>query len=140
MTMLVFKSNSFVVKYENNQLHLSGSEKLETSEFKTGITEALEFAEKRAIKHWLFDLSEMDCLNEDKITYVLDYLFPQIMIKLGAENFVAVNLSYNCYQKLFSQVGITGMRSYSSFIVMNVFCDVKEAATWLRLEEQTEPI
>ena len=133
--MLVFKSDSFVVKCETEQLHLVCSKKLESDEFKNGLINALNYAQEFEVKHWLFDLRETECLEEEEVKCVFEYFLPKLMTSLGTDNFVSLLLSDMCYQKLLSKVGNSDMRSYNSFIKMNAFCDFEEAVTWLNSQK-----
>lgn len=135
--MLVFNSNSFVVKYEKkkDQLSLRCLNQLQSNDFKGGLIGALAYAQKHEVKYWFLDLSEVSCLNEEEITFVSDCLVPQIMISLGTANFVAVLLSDERYQFLLEKVGRAGLKSFNSFIVLSVFCDKMEARTWLNLQK-----
>ncbi|WP_245539609.1 hypothetical protein [Pontibacter roseus] len=92
---------------------------------------ALEYARRHRVKQWLLDVRQIGELSEEEETWVQLQLFPQIMMYLGADNYIAVVLSERCYAQRVNESGLLGLKSYNSFIIMNTFCHLEDAVAWL---------
>ncbi|MBD1395933.1 hypothetical protein H9Q13_02045 [Pontibacter sp. JH31] len=129
--MEIYKSESFMVQHSEEQLLLRCKKSLHSEEFRAGLTKALQYAREHQIKKWLLDLREIGKLSEADETWVQVQLFPQIMIHLGMKNYVAVVMDERCYANMVDESGLLGLKSYNSFIIINTFYQLEEAASWL---------
>ncbi|MDX5417924.1 MAG: hypothetical protein LPK09_01820 [Hymenobacteraceae bacterium] len=77
------------------------------------------------------DLREIGKLSEAEETWVQVQLFPQIMMHLGMDNYVAVVMDERCYANIVNESGLLGLKSYNSFIIINTFYQMEDAVTWL---------
>ncbi len=132
--MQVFKSDSLNISYDETQdrLFLQCHGEINSNEFREGHLQALRFAREHQVKQWLLDFREIGQLNDEEETWVQVQLFPQIMMSLGTDNYVAIVVDDSCYQKMLSEAGNYGLQSYNSFIIFNTFNDLEAAKQWLR--------
>ncbi|NEM97833.1 hypothetical protein [Pontibacter burrus] len=105
--------------------------------FKEGLLKALEYIREQPVYTWLLDLRAIEGLGEREETWVQVQFFPQLMM-LGHEHYFAIVVSESCYQDLLQDVGIYGLKSYNSFIIINTFCHVADAELWLRNQRLSE--
>jgi hypothetical protein len=132
MRMEVYKTDSLEVNYNlQERLFLHCHAIHNSNEFREGLLVALDFARKNQIKQWLLDFREIGELSENEETWIQVQLFPQIMMSLGTDNYMAIVVSENCYQYLLGEAGLLGLKSYNSFIIINYFSDLNEASAWL---------
>lgn len=129
--MEVYKSESCVVEHIEEHLSLRCSKVLHSGEFREGLLKALQYARDNQIKKWLLDLREIGKLSEAEETWVQVQLFPQIMMHLGMDNYVAVVMDERCYANIVNESGLLGLKSYNSFIIINTFYQMEDAVTWL---------
>ncbi|MFD2245171.1 hypothetical protein [Pontibacter ruber] len=130
--MEVYKTDSFEVDYDpQERLFLQCHAMPDSQEFRRGLLVALEFAKSHQVKQWLLDFREIGELNEQEETWIQVQLFPQIMMSLGMDNYMAVVVSEKCYDYLLKEAGLLGLKSYNSFIIINYFFDLAEASAWL---------
>ena len=136
--MLIYNSDSVKVKYDEVQdvLFLNCLKSFSPEEFKSGMERALQHAYKHTIKRWILNVNNIGVLNEEAEKWLQLNLFPKIMSRLGADNFMAVVLSEHRYKALLSEAGLIGLKSYNSFIRLNTFCKEDDALLWLG----TEPV
>ncbi|RAU81936.1 hypothetical protein [Pontibacter arcticus] len=102
-----------------------------TDDFKRSLLQALECAKANHIKEWLLDFKAIGKLEEEEEAWIYSTFFPQLMIQLGSDNFMAMLLSESCYQHLLAEVGKLGLMSCNTFIKFNNFCEEQEALAWL---------
>lgn len=132
--MEVCKSNTCAVACERGRLVLKCGHGMQSSDFRECLMKALRYAREHAIKQWLFDVRQIGKLSEDEETWVQAQLFPQIMMYLGTDNYVAVVVDEQCYNDMVNDAGPLGLKSYNTFVIINTFCRVEEAQAWLDLK------
>ncbi|WP_242928309.1 hypothetical protein [Pontibacter vulgaris] len=103
-----------------------------SEEFREGHLQALRFAKAHNLKQWLLDYRSIGELSEEEESWVQVQLFPQIMMSLGSDNYVAIVVAENCYQRMLNEAGSYGLQSYNSFVIFSTFCDIEEAKAWLK--------
>lgn len=132
--MEVYNSGSLEVGFDVDQewLYLKCLDQPHSNEFRDSLEKALGYAEEHQVKQWLLDFREIGSLNEDEDSWLQSYLFPKIMMRLGTGNYIGIVLSEKCYNALLSEAGKFGLKSYNSFIRINTFCVVQQAAKWLK--------
>ncbi|TPE46022.1 hypothetical protein [Pontibacter mangrovi] len=137
--MEVFKAASLEVRAENenSRLRLRCFNKHNPDEFKTGLMEALAYAEKHRIKHWLLDLREIGELEDEEEAWLQRYLFPCMIQKMKDGNYIAMVLSKLCYYRLLERAGKLGLESYNEMIVLKVFFELHKAQKWLNSKSET---
>jgi hypothetical protein len=129
--MQLYKSDTCVVDFGDNRLVFQCRGKMKPEQFREALMKALRFARDHHIKQWLLDLREIGKLSEEEEAWVQVQLFPQIMMHLGTDNYLAVVVDERCYADMVSESGLLGLRSYNSFIVINTFSQLPEAIAWL---------
>ena len=129
--MELYKSDTCVVEFSNSRLMFQCRSKMESEQFRDAFMKALRFAREHHVKKWLLDLREIGKLSEEEEAWVQVQLFPQIMMHLGTDNYLAVVVDERCYDDMVSESGLLGLRSYNSFILINTFSQLEEAIAWL---------
>jgi hypothetical protein len=131
--MEVYRKNSIAIEHgvAEGRLVLRCLHALDSEEFREGLLKALQYARQFHIKQWLLDLREIGKLSEEEETWVQVQLFPQIMMHLGTDNYVAVVVDEGCYESMVVESGLLGLKSYNSFIILNTFSNVEDATAWL---------
>jgi hypothetical protein len=129
--MDVFKSDTCLVEHTEGRLLLRCRKVLNSDEFREGLLLALQYAREHHIKKWLLDLREIGKLGDAEETWVQVQLFPQIMMHLGMDNYVAVVMDERCYANMVDETGLLGLKTYNSFIIINTFYQLQDAADWL---------
>jgi hypothetical protein len=131
--MNVHKSELIIVDLDEDNARLSlkclGDVLFE--EFKDCLEKALYYADKHHIKQWLLDFTAIGNLDEEHDAWLQTYLYPKIMMQLGSSNYVAIVLSDKCYGTLYAEAGMSGLKSYNSYIIINTFCEMNLAIDWL---------
>lgn len=140
--MLIYSSESFLVKYNQLQdtLMLDCLKTLHLNEFKEGMDEALLFATGNQVKRWVLNVKNIGNLEEEQESWLQYHLYPQLMSSLGADNFIAVVLSDQCYEALLVEAGRLGLKSYNTFIKLNTFHAEEDALQWLSSESLSSMI
>lgn len=131
--MNIYKTSSLEISCneEQKRLFLRCLDELSSKEFREGLVEALECAEKYNIKQWLLDLREIGELDEDEEVWLQRYFFPNLMAKLGTGNYVAMVLSEKCFKMLLHEAGKYGLESYNELIIIKNFYELEDASNWL---------
>jgi hypothetical protein len=131
--MTVYNSETLEVVFDVvlKRLFIKCHHNLNSAEFREGHLLALQFAKEHQIKQWQMNYSAIGELSDEDDTWVQTIFFPQLMILLGTNNYIAVILSDKCYYRLFDEVGKYGLKSYNSYIILNTFCDTEAADKWL---------
>ena len=131
--MEVYRKKSIDIEHRvaEGRLILRCLHSLDSEEFREGLLKALQYARQFRIKQWLLDLREIGKLSEEEETWVQVQLFPQIMMHLGTDNYVAVVVDEGCYESMVDESGLLGLKSYNSFIILNTFSNVEDAVAWL---------
>jgi hypothetical protein len=129
--MEFYKSDTCVAEFNDCRLMFQCRGKLVSEQFREALMKALRFAKDHHVKQWLLDLREIGKLSEEEETWVQVQLFPQIMMHLGMDNYLAVVVDERCYDDMVSESGLLGLKSYNSFIVINTFSQLPEAIAWL---------
>ncbi len=99
-------------------------------DFRLGLLQALEHVKHDRRNLWLFDLRKIDALSEEEESWCQAQFFPQLMM-LGQENYIAIVVSEKCYQGMLQEVGLYGLKSYNSFIIIDTFFHIPDAQDWL---------
>lgn len=131
--MKVYSTNSLEVMSDEAQgrLHLICSGSFSSTDFRDSLLAALQFAGEHHVKQWLLDYTAIGALDETEETWLHTHLFPRIMMTMGTDNYVAIVLSERCYQTLLGDVGLFGLQSCNSFIIINTFPHTEQALVWL---------
>lgn len=129
--MKLYSSQSCQVEHIAERLEIMCSPGLESRAFRYSMMKALRYARSHMIKQWLYDLRSIGRLSEEEETWVQVQLYPQMMLHMGANNHVALVIEVRDYQEMVQELGISGLESCNSFIIMNTFCDKQEAVDWL---------
>ncbi len=131
--MILCKNSTLEVIFDPVQVRLcvACGHSFQSDDFRNSLLEALAFARKYQVKHWLLDLRAIGELSEADETWVYAQLFPEIMMQLGTGNYMAMLLSQPCYERLLEETGQNGLTSMNSFVILRNFYDPAEAAAWL---------
>ncbi|MBF9254690.1 hypothetical protein I2I11_15400 [Pontibacter sp. 172403-2] len=131
--MMISRNNTSEVRFDplHDRLQVHCSRSFDSAGFRSSLLEALTFAKAHYVKHWLLDLREIGELSEEDETWVYAQLFPEMMMTLGEENYLAVLIPEPCYQHLLKESGAEGLTSYNSFIIIHNFYEPEKAHAWL---------
>lgn len=131
--MQLFQAKPISVKLsgDNQRIEVACANVPEFDVFREAFLKALDYRKTHSIKHWLLDFRKIDELREDEETWLQVQFFPQLMM-LGEENYFAMVVSEECYDRMLRESGTNGLRSYNSFIIINTFNNLEEAENWLR--------
>ncbi|MFD1188716.1 hypothetical protein [Pontibacter rugosus] len=113
-------------------LELKYNQVCPSEELKAELLTALMYAYDKSIKHWLLDLTQTNALEDSEEAWLYGFLVPEMMMRLGSDNYLAIVLSESCFTDLLHRLGESGLRSYNSFVSINFFCEYRLAHAWLR--------
>lgn len=119
------------VDQEGKRICVTCHKPFNSADFRQGLLLALRHATTNGVKQWLLDFRAIGELSEEEDTWIQVQLFPQLMISLGYDNYMAIVVEEGCYTRLLHEFGRLGLKSYNSYIVINTFWEIEQAQLWL---------